>query len=282
MYRITNQNKELIIGDRSLIMGIINCTPDSFSGDGIYKESKTSATEALKMVTDGADIIDIGGESSRPGAKQVLLEEELERVIPVISEIRKHSNVWISIDTSKAAVADKAIENGADIINDISGLTFDPEMLNTARLRKVPVVIMHMKGNPETMQENPEYDEIITEISNYFEERIDYSTSNGIEREKLILDPGIGFGKNLKHNLQIINNLDKFRKFGLPLMIGTSKKSFIGKVIKDSDEDRIEGSLASVSISVYNGADIIRVHDVMESKKAVLVADAIARSRKTN
>lgn len=265
---------------RTKIMGILNVTPDSFYDGNKYFDTE-KAIERAKEILKYCDIIDIGGESSRPGADYVSEEEELRRVIPVvkkISEIIKTLNqkVKISVDTRKAKVAEEAIKNGATIINDISALRDDENMIKVVKDYDVEVVLMHMKGNPKTMQINPFYENVIKEISDFFEERINFALSNGIKKEKIIIDPGIGFGKRLQDNLEILKNLYKFKIFGLPILIGVSRKSFIGMLTENAPpEERLEGTISAVTIGVMNGADIVRVHDPKEIYKALKVVDEI-------
>ena len=260
----------------TLVMGIVNVTPDSFSDGGEFYSSKDAIAHASKLINEGADIIDIGGESTRPGATEISSSDELKRVIPVIQGIRSNNpDILISIDTTKAIVAKEAVEVGANIINDVSGLSFDSQMPMTVASLNVPIIIMHMKGNPRNMQKNPEYKDIIDEILNYFKERIKIATKAGIDREMIILDPGIGFGKTVEHNFQILSKLNKFNKLELPLLIGPSRKSFIGLTLNLSPEDRVDGTAATVAIGVNNGARIVRVHDVEKMKRVVIITDRI-------
>ena len=260
----------------TLVMGIVNVTPDSFSDGGEFYSSKDAIAHASKLINEGADIIDIGGESTRPGATEISSTDELKRVIPVIQGIRSNNpDILISIDTTKAIVAKEAVEVGANIINDVSGLSFDSQMPMTVASLNVPIIIMHMKGNPRNMQKNPEYKDIIDEILNYFKERIKIATKAGIDREMIILDPGIGFGKTVEHNFQILSKLNKFNKLELPLLIGPSRKSFIGLTLNLSPEDRVDGTAATVAIGVNNGARIVRVHDVEKMKRVVIITDRI-------
>ena len=260
----------------TLVMGIVNVTPDSFSDGGEFYSSKDAIAHASKLINEGADIIDIGGESTRPGATEISSSDELKRVIPVIQGIRSNNpDILISIDTTKAIVAKEAVEVGANIINDVSGLSFDSQMPRTVASLNVPIIIMHMKGNPRNMQKNPEYKDLIDEILNYFKERIKIATKAGIDREMIILDPGIGFGKTVEHNFQILSKLNKFNKLELPLLIGPSRKSFIGLTLNLSPEDRVDGTAATVAIGVNNGARIVRVHDVEKMKRVVIIADRI-------
>jgi len=259
-------------------MGILNVTPDSFSDGGRYFDKASAIRRAYEMVEEGADIIDVGGESTRPGSEPVPLQEEIDRTIPVIEEISKKIKVPVSIDTYKAEVARRALDAGASIVNDISGLRFDPEMPKVVSQYKVPVVIMHIKGTPNDMQANPIYEALIPEIMDYFRESIRLAVESGITEDKIIIDPGIGFGKTFDHNLEIIKNLREFTLLEKPLLVGVSRKAFIGKILGDAPvSERLEGSEAAAAISILNGANIIRVHDVKEMKKVALVADAIKR-----
>jgi len=265
---------------KTYVMGILNVTPDSFSDGSIYFDKAKAVDHALRMADDGADIIDIGGESTRPGSETVPLEEELRRTIPVIEEISKKINIPISIDTYKSEVALRALESGASIVNDISGMRFDPEMPKVIAKYKVPVVLMHIKGRPKNMQKNPVYDALIPEIMDYFRISIRLANKFGIPENMIIIDPGIGFGKTAEHNLEIINNLSQFASLKKPILIGASRKAFIGKILGDAPaEERLEGTAAVVAISIINGANIVRVHDVKEMAKVVKVADAIKREK---
>ena len=261
---------------RTLVMGIVNVTPDSFSDGGKYFTLETAYEHSKKLITDGADIIDIGGESSRPGSKSISSEKELERTIPLISKI--HSNfpeVVISIDTQKSEVAEQAILSGANIVNDISGLSFDDNMVKVVSKYDVPLVVMHMQGNPETMQDAPSYNNLIEDIKSFFEERIRFATQFGIQKNRIILDPGIGFGKSYKDNFTLINQLDKFNGFKLPILIGPSRKSFIGIALNEEPESRLEGTLAAVAAGILRGAQIVRVHDVKQIRKVAKIIDLI-------
>lgn len=258
--------------DRTLIMGILNVTPDSFSDGGKFLDANAAIAQAKQMVHDGADIIDIGGESSRPGSEPVSEQEELRRVLPVIRALAPAINVPISIDTYKPAVAQQTLEAGACMINDITGLR-DGAMIAVAAKHHVPVVLMHIQGRPKTMQEHPVYDDVIADIKRFFVERIAAAEQAGIS--DIILDPGIGFGKTTEHNLQILHRLDEFQELGRPLLIGPSRKSFIGNLTGLPVEERLEGTIAAAVIAAYNGANIVRVHDVKACKRALLVADAI-------
>jgi len=260
-------------------MGILNITPDSFSDGGKYLSTSRAIDRAFAMVDHGADIIDIGGESTRPGSDFISKDEELQRIVPVIKEIRNQdSEILISIDTYKSDVAEIAIDLGANIVNDISGLTFDQNMSTFLSGTDIPVIIMHINGKPKTMQSNPIYDDLINDINSFFKKQIIFAQSNGIDRDNIILDPGIGFGKTFNHNLTIINNLKDLCNLGHPIMVGTSRKAFIGDILDTPPNERLEGTIASVVASVINGANIVRVHDVKEIKKAIMVTEKILGS----
>ncbi|AUC61548.1 dihydropteroate synthase FolP [Cyanobacterium sp. HL-69] len=265
---------------RTYIMGILNVTPDSFSDGGEYNELQKAVNQALVMVKDGADIIDIGGQSTRPGALEVTLEEELNRVIPVIKAIREKTDIPISIDTTRAEVAQRAIASGADIINDISGATFDPDMLDTVARLQVPIILMHIRGNPQTMQTMTDYQDLIAEIEEFFFDRIAQCVQKGISKSNIIIDPGIGFAKNYQQNIDILNNIKRLKNLGFPMLIGTSRKSFIGKILNENDPaKRVWGTGATCYHAISQGADILRVHDVAPMYDIARVADAITRSK---
>jgi dihydropteroate synthase len=274
-YSIRCQKRILPLGKRTLLMGVLNVTPDSFSDGGLFFDKEKAISHALRMVEGGADIIDIGGESTRPGSKPLELEEELRRVIPVIESLAKEVDVPLSIDTYKSTVAQRAIEAGAEIINDISGLHFDPSLAKVAAKNDTPLILMHIRGKPETMQKGVHYDSLFSEILQYLKESIQRAESTGLDPRQIIIDPGIGFGKTAEDNLLIIKNLYEFRILGKPILLGTSRKSFIGKILNTEVGDRLEGTLSSIAIGVLNGAHIIRSHDVLQAKKAIAVADAI-------
>ncbi|MBN1907177.1 MAG: dihydropteroate synthase [Deltaproteobacteria bacterium] len=265
----------LELGRKSLIMGVLNITPDSFSDGGHYFSREQAIKQALDLVADGADIIDIGGESTRPYAEKVSLQQEMERVIPVIEELSRIVNIPISIDTYKAKVAESAVKAGASIINDISALKFDPEMASVVKEAGVPVILMHMKGTPGNMQDNPVYNDLMGEIISFFNEAVDYAVKKGIRKEMIILDPGIGFGKNFNHNLMIIRDFRKLADLGLPLLLGSSRKAFIGKILDKTPEERDTGTMATVVAGILNGAHIVRVHNVRMAKETVKIVDAI-------
>lgn len=274
-HTIRCKKRTLTLGKRTLLMGILNITPDSFSDGGLFFDQQKAVSQGLKMVEEGADIIDIGGESTRPGSKPLELEEELRRVIPVVKSLAAEVDVPISIDTYKSTVAQKAIEAGAEMINDISGLKFDPRLAEVASKEDMPLVLMHIRGTPETMQKNVHYDSLFSEILEYLKDSIQRAESAGLNPHQIIVDPGIGFGKTVEDNLFIIRNLSEFRILGKPILLGTSRKNFIGKILNAEVEERLEGTLSSIAVGVLNGANIIRCHDVLQAKKAVAVADAI-------
>jgi len=274
-YTIRCRKRTLTLGKRTLLMGVLNVTPDSFSDGGLFYDKEKAISHGVKMVQEGADIIDIGGESTRPGSKPLELEEELRRVIPVIKSIAAEVDVPISIDTNKSLVAQKAIEAGAEIINDISGLKFDPSLAEVASREDVPLVLMHIRGTPETMQKNVHYDSLFSEILEYLNDSIHRAESAGVDPRQIIIDPGIGFGKTVEDNLFIIRNLFEFRVLGKPILLGTSRKNFIGKILNAGVGERLEGTLSSIAVGVLNGAHIIRSHDVPQAKKTIAVADAI-------
>ncbi|MDP8233016.1 MAG: dihydropteroate synthase [Candidatus Zophobacter franzmannii] len=260
------------------LMGILNVTPDSFSDGSYYLHLTDGLNHAKEMLDLGADIIDIGGESTRPGAENVDLETELKRVIQVIEALRKSASKQISIDTYKAEVASKAINAGADIVNDISALRFDPEMINVLKEHpNVKVVLMHMNGIPKTMQKEPHYTNVIEDILEFFEERINYCIEHGISKDRIIIDPGIGFGKRHEDNLNILRYLSAFHSLGCKVLLGTSRKSFINRIVESKPSDRLAGTLATTSIAIDNKIDYIRIHDIKEHIQFIKTYNAIIR-----
>lgn len=265
--------------NRTLVMGVLNVTPDSFSDGGKYYRFEEAIDHAQQMLDNGADIIDIGGESTRPGALPLTTESELERVIPVIKALTKiHPEIVISIDTYKSVVAEEAIRAGARMVNDISGLGLDPRMKDIVHKYQVPVVIMHIKGTPRDMQENPYYADLFGELIRYFQERIESALRTGIPAGQIIIDPGIGFGKRLEDNYEILNRLEELIALGYPVLVGPSRKSFIGRILNQPPEERLFGTAAAVAVAVYKGARIIRVHDVPEMRQVIQIAERIACS----
>ncbi len=271
IYRFRGQTYDL--SARTYVMGILNITPDSFSDGGIYFDADRAIARGRQLGDEGADFIDIGGESSRPGSEPISEEEELRRVIPVIQRLAKDISIPLSIDTYKSGVAERALDAGAQIVNDITGMTFDLRMMDVLRTFNACAIIMHMKGTPRTMQQEPTYVDVTEEIARFLEERTERARDHGIAN--VIVDPGIGFGKSLQHNLELLKNLPRFAKLGYPLLVGPSRKSFIGKLLDASVDDRLEGTAAAVTSSILRGANIIRVHDVKEMKKVAIVADAL-------
>lgn len=257
-------------------MGVLNVTPDSFSDGGQFFTIDYAIARAKQLVEEGADIVDIGGESTRPGSDVVDAVEELHRVAPVIEQLAREITVPISIDTYKPAVAKACLERGAGMINDISGLRYENgKMLEVAATHQVPVCIVHMQGLPKTMQQEPKYHDLVSEIKDFFIERVKVAKLAGIKDENIILDPGVGFGKTMEHNLILLQRLNEFTELGFPLLIGTSRKSFIGKISDLPAEQRLEGTIASNVLAVIKGAKIVRVHDVLEHKRALEIIDAI-------
>jgi dihydropteroate synthase len=267
---------------KTCVMGILNVTPDSFSDAGVHLDPARAVERAFRMVEEGADIIDIGGESTRPGSEPLPAEEELGRVLPVITELARNVKVPLSIDTYKAEIARRALDAGASLINDISGARFDPDMPMVAAKYKVPIILMHIKGTPKNMQQHPVYRALIPEIIDSLRGSIEKAVSAGVRENMIIVDPGIGFGKTFEHNLTLLNNLQEFTALRRPLLVGPSRKAFIGRVLGGvGAAERLEGTAAAVAISIIKGANIVRVHDVREMAKVVRVADAIRRERIT-
>jgi dihydropteroate synthase len=265
-------------GQQTYLMGILNVTPDSFSDGGLFNTTSAALAQAQAMVDAGADIIDIGGQSTRPGAEQITLTEELDRVLSVLQVIRPKITIPISVDTTRAEVAQAAVEAGADIVNDISGGTYDPEMLPTVAKLDVPIMLMHIRGTPQTMQQHTDYQDLMGEIYSFLSQQIKAAITAGIQQEKIIIDPGIGFAKNYDQNLEIIRSLPTFKTLKCPILVGASRKSFIGKILNQPEpKARVWGTAAACCAAIFNGADILRVHDVAEMRDVSLVADAIYR-----
>jgi dihydropteroate synthase len=255
------------------LMGVVNVTPDSFSDGGRYLDAGAAIGHGLELVRDGAEILDVGGESTRPGAEVVEEAEELRRVEPVVAGLAGIATV--SIDTSKAAVAEAAIGAGAVIVNDVTAMRGDPEMAAMCAEREVGVVLMHMPGDPRTMQDDPTYEDVVDDVKAFLAERVEVAVAAGVEEERIWLDPGIGFGKTLDHNLELLRRLGELRELGRPLVIGTSRKSFIGRIDGSDVGDRLGGTIASSVLATAEGADVLRVHDVAETAQAVRVAEAV-------
>ncbi len=263
---------------RTRIMGILNVTPDSFSDGGHFHDKELALAHAEKLISAGADILDVGGESTRPYAEPVSLEDELSRTIPIIQAVRSRHSVPISIDTTKAEVARQALDAGADIINDISALRKDHEMINVAKSTDAPIIIMHMQGTPADMQNRPQYENVIDEILAFFSERISWMTDNGIAQQRIIIDPGIGFGKTINHNLSIIKHLGAFHSLGCQILLGHSRKSFLGQLTGLNAEARDLPTAVISALSVQHDADIIRVHNVAATRQALQVAEAVQQA----
>ena len=267
--------QRLEIGRRTLVMGIVNVTPDSFSGDGLGNDPQRAVEQALRMARDGADMLDIGGESTRPGSEPVPADEELRRVIAPIERLAGQVGIPISIDTCKSEVAREALAAGASIVNDITGLRSDARMAETARQAGAAVIVMHMQGTPRTMQENPHYDDLIGEIRAFLWRQAEFALAAGIGPDQIVVDPGIGFGKSLEHNLEILRRLADFKGLGYPVLVGPSRKRFIGTILDLPPDERVEGTAAAVALAIANGADIVRVHDVRQMVRVCRMSDAI-------
>lgn len=279
-YKIVTNGAVLDLGSRTHIMGVLNVTPDSFSDGGRYADPGRAVDHGRQMAAEGADIIDIGGESTRPGAEPLPEDEELRRILPVIERLSRECATPISVDTYKSAVAEKALQAGASLVNDISGLRFSPNMAQVAADHGAAVVIMHMQGTPRDMQQNPVYADVVGEIMAWFEERIELALAAGVPRDRVLIDPGIGFGKTREHNLEILNRLHEFRSTGCPVVIGTSRKRFIGAVLGiDDPAERLAGTAATVALAIERGAQVVRVHDVLPLAQVARMTDAVLRSR---
>ena len=273
-------NRTFDWGERTYLMGILNVTPDSFSDGGEYGRVETALAKAREMISNGVDIIDIGGESTRPNAEAVTVEAELQRVIPVIQQLRQESSIPISIDTTKATVAKKAIAAGADIVNDISGATFDEEMLETVAQLDVPIILMHIRGNPKTMQSLTDYQDVVAEVKEFLNQQVNKAIACGINRDKIIIDPGIGFAKKAEQSLELLQRLSELKTLELPILVGVSRKSFMRPILqKDDPKERIWGTAAACYGAIARGADILRVHDVAQMYDVCRVADAIERNQ---
>ncbi len=274
-YALEAHGRRYVLGRKTWVMGILNVTPDSFSDGGSFRGPEEAAARGAKMIGEGADVIDVGGESTRPGARPVPEAEELDRVVPAIRALRERTDALISVDTTKAAVAREALAAGADIVNDVSALRFDPRMAEVVAASGASVILMHMRGTPETMQSLPAYADLFGEISAFLAERIEAARAAGIPAERIIVDPGIGFGKTAEDNLALIDGLGFLEALDRPVLVGASRKGFIGKALGLAPDDRLEGSLAAGVLSVAGGAHIVRVHDVRSTRRAADMADAI-------
>ena len=282
--KITIRNKVFEWGKRTYLMGVLNVTPDSFSDGGDFNTTESALAQAENMVKSGVDIIDIGGQSTRPGAAEISLTEELNRVIPVVEMLRQKADIFadtpISVDTTRAEVAKAAVAAGADLINDISGATFDSEMLSTVAQLQVPIILMHLRGTPQTMQKLTDYQDLMGEIGNFLQSRVAAAVAAGIDKSQIIIDPGIGFAKTYSQSLEILQQLPKFRVLDCPILVGVSRKSFIGHILNQPEaKQRVWGTAAACTGAIANSADILRVHDVREMHDVSLVADAIFRNQ---
>jgi dihydropteroate synthase len=271
------RDREIVCGERTLLMGIVNVTPDSFSDGGAFLDTDSAVDQGVRLADEGADLLDVGGESTRPGAEEVPVGEELDRVVPVVERLVKEVDVPVGVDTRKPAVARSALDAGAAIVNDVTAGA-DPEMFAVARDDGAGLVLMHMRGDPKTMQEDPRYDDVVTQVRDYLASRIGSAVAAGVPRAQLCVDPGIGFGKNLEHNLAILRSLASFRELRTPVLVGASRKRFIGQLTGVEDPaDRIEGTAGAVAWCAAQGVDLVRVHDVWQMRRVVNVVDAIAR-----
>ena len=265
-------------GARTYLMGILNVTPDSFSDGGEFNTIDQALAQAKEMIAHGVDIIDIGGESTRPNAKAITTDIELQRVVPVIEQLRQLSSIPISIDTTKAVVAQRAIAAGADIVNDISGATFDEQMLDTVAQANVPIILMHIRGNPQTMQSLTDYEDVVAEVAYFLSVQVNKAIAAGIPRSRIIIDPGIGFAKTASQSLELLQRLAELKALSLPILVGVSRKSFMRPILqKNEPKDRIWGTAAACCSAIARGADILRVHDVAQMHDVCRVADAIER-----
>lgn len=274
-YVLRLKSGTLELGPRTLVMGILNVTPDSFSDGGFFFDFEAASAQALRIISQGADILDIGGESTRPFSEPVSIDEELQRVLPVIEAVRRVSDIPISIDTTKAEVARRALEIGADIINDVSSLRFDDRIADLAAATGAPLILMHMQGVPGTMQKNPTYAALFSEVIAFLQERIDVAVRHGVAREQIVVDPGIGFGKTVNHNLLLIRELNLLQCLDRPILLGASRKRFIGSLLDRPEQDREIGTAVANTLGIAAGAHIIRVHDVAINKQVAVLNDAL-------
>jgi dihydropteroate synthase len=275
-FKLRLPSRTLVLGERTLVMGVLNVTPDSFSDGGLYLDAEKAVARALAMERAGADILDIGGESTRPGSKGVSAEEELRRILPVLEKLRGHIQIPISVDTSKAEVAEAAADAGAEILNDVTALRADPRLTEIARRRKLPIILMHMRGEPRSMQKKPFARNVMRDVTMGLRRAVATARRAGVSKSQIVLDPGIGFGKSGTQNYQLLQKLPEFARMGFPLLVGTSRKGFLGKALGGVPENqRVWGTAATVAASILGGAHIVRVHDVAEMVQVARVADAI-------
>jgi dihydropteroate synthase len=278
-YEIETKGLRLSLGEKTRIMGVLNVTPDSFSDGGLFYQQDKAIAQGEALAAQGADLLDIGGESTRPFSDPISVDEEIRRIIPVIKALVKKVSIPISVDTTKAEVAREALETGAALVNDISALSFDPNLAKVVAEYRVPVILMHIKGTPRNMQEQPHYDHLLKEIKNFFIERLSKAQEQGIPLEKILIDPGIGFGKTFEHNLTLIKRLDFFQDLDRPIVLGTSRKAFIGKLTGQEPLNRDWGTAATLAIGVWQGAHLVRVHNAEAAKQVLAVIDALCKSR---
>ena len=276
------RDREFQRGAKPLLMGILNVTPDSFSDGGRFYDRDRAVEHGLEMAREGADILDVGGESTRPGATQVPVAEELDRVIPVIKALRRNCQAVLSVDTMKSVVVEQALAAGAQIVNDISALTADPRMVDMVRESRAGAILMHMRGEPRTMQEDPRYEDVVREVRDYLQTRVEELTGKGIDRDALAIDPGIGFGKTVEHNVRLLAGLDALRAVGRPIVVGLSRKRFLGHLTGRGVGDRLAGSLGALAYGLMQGAHVMRVHDVRESRDVIEVMDALIQEKQTS
>ncbi len=274
-YELKGGNFRLSLGEKTRIMGILNVTPDSFSDGGLFIQREKAIGQGEALAAQGADLLDVGGESTRPFSDSISFEEEIQRIVPVIRELVKRISIPISVDTYKAEVARAALDAGAVVVNDITALGFDPGLAKVIADYQAPVILMHMQGTPKNMQVNPEYNHLLKDIHQFFVERIALAKSRGIPREQILIDPGIGFGKTFSQNLTLIKRIDYFQDLDLPIVLGTSRKAFIGKIIDQEAMNRDWGTAATLAIGAWQGANIVRVHNVAAAKQVLAVVDAL-------
>ncbi len=269
------RGRRFLLGPRTWLMGVVNVTPDSFSDGGLYLDADKAVARGLELAAEGADILDVGGESTRPGSRPTSEAEETRRVVPVVAALRKRTGVLLSVDTTKAAVAEAALDAGADIINDISAFRFDPAMAGVAARSRAGVVLMHMQGTPLTMQDAPRYADLLGEIGAFLAERIRVAAASGVRPERIVVDPGIGFGKTYEDNLELLRRPEAFHALGRPLLLGFSRKAFLGRILDRPPSERLEGTIAAAVLAVERGAHILRVHDVGPVARAVRAAEVL-------
>jgi dihydropteroate synthase len=276
IFRLKLPSRTLVLGERTLVMGVLNVTPDSFSDGGKYLDSEEAVARALEIERAGADILDIGGESTRPGSQGTLAEEELRRIMPVLRKLRGHLKIPISVDTSKSEVAEAAADAGAEILNDVTALRVDPRLAEVARNRKMPLILMHMRGEPRTMQKKPFARDVVRDVAAGLRRAVAAARRAGVPKSQIVVDPGIGFGKSAEQNYELLARLQELARLGFPLLVGTSRKGFIGKVLGGAPEgERLWGTAATVAASILGGAHLVRVHDVAEMVQVARVTDAV-------